>query len=174
MMAAVQIPAPHSPPPADSGARDDPSNAMPAGLGRRFASLIYEALLLTALVLVATFPFVGLTGGRITPAITFALQVYIIAVVGAYFTWFWRHGGQTLPMKTWGIRVIRVDAKPLTFKDAAVRYAAAWLSLAFAGLGFWWALWDRDRQFLHDRIAKTRQVDARPGIKLGSGATAKP
>ena len=180
-MAAVQIPSPPTPaspassPNSSFGTAEQPGDIAPtplAGLGRRFASLIYESLLLTALVLVATFPFVGFTGGRVTPVITFALQIYLIVVVGAYFIWFWRHGGQTLPMKTWGIRVTRIDGKPLAARDAVIRYACAWAGLAVAGLGFWWALWDRDRQFLHDRIARTRLADARPPKK--DGPTSKP
>lgn len=160
-MAAVQSAPPHQS--AENHDQAAQTRCASAGLIRRLASLIYELLLLTALVLVATFPFVGVTRGKVTPAVTLALQLYLVTIVGAYFTWFWRHGGQTLPMKTWGIKLIRADGGIVTFKVAAIRYAAAWLGLALAGLGFWWALLDRDRQFLHDRIAKTRLVDARPG-----------
>jgi uncharacterized RDD family membrane protein YckC len=135
--------------------------AAPAGLGRRVASLLYESLLLTALILIATFPFVGFTGGKVTSLSSHLLQLYLTVIVGAYFIWFWRNGGQTLPMKTWGIRVVRSDGRPLELRDGLIRYAIAWLGLGLAGLGFWWALWDRDRQFLHDRVANTRLVDAR-------------
>lgn len=176
-MAAVQIQSPTPSPQAEPGLPSQPHLDLPtAGLGRRFASLVYEGLLLTALVLITTFPFVGFTGGRVTPISTLVLQAYLLVVVGTYFTWFWRHGGQTLPMKTWGIRLIRVDGKPLTLKDSVVRYAAAWMGLALAGLGFWWAFGDRDRQFLHDRIAGTRLTNARtdPAAPPTSSASAKP
>jgi uncharacterized RDD family membrane protein YckC len=161
-MAAVSHSASPTPTPHKAGHHPSTSiEASPAGLGRRFASLIYESLLLTALVLIATFPFVGLTGGKVSALSTHLLQLYLTVVVGTYFIWFWRNGGQTLPMKTWGIRVLRIDGRQLELRDGIVRYAVAWLGLGLAGLGFWWAFWDRDRQFLHDRVAGTRLVDAR-------------
>ena len=61
-------------------------------------------------------------------------------------------------MKTWRIRLVTVDGSPLSLKQAALRFVLALLGLLLVGVGFWWALFDRDRQFLHDRIAGTRLV----------------
>ena len=65
---------------------------------------------------------------------------------------------QTLAMKTWRIRLVNPDGAPLTFKQAVLRFFLALLGLLLAGAGFWWAWFDRDRQFLHDRIVGTRLV----------------
>lgn len=118
--------------------------------------MVYEVLLITALLLVATFPFVGFTGGQISTGSRVALQIYLCLVCGAYFTWFWRHGGQTLPMKTWRIRLRMLGGGALGFHTAAVRFAAALVGMLPLGLTLWWAFIDRDRQFLHDRLAGTR------------------
>jgi len=39
-----------------------------------------------------------------------------------------------------------------------LRFCLALAGLALAGAGFWWALFDRDRQFLHDRLLGTRLI----------------
>ena len=87
-------------------------------------------------------------------------QLYLLAIGGAYFVYCWSHGGQTLPMKTWRFRVVRADGAPLSTARALHRFALALLGFLALGLGFLWALVDRDRQFLHDRLAGTALVDA--------------
>ena len=79
---------------------------------------------------------------------------------GTGFVAFWTRGGQTLPMKTWRIRLVRHDGAPVGVGRAVHRYLLAVLGLAAAGVGFAWALVDRDRQFLHDRLAGTALVEA--------------
>jgi uncharacterized RDD family membrane protein YckC len=120
--------------------------------------MLYESLLLTALILVVTFPFVGLTGGAVSTGSRIALQIYLVTVCGAYFTWYWLHGGQTLPMKTWHMRLRTATGAPLTLRQALLRYLAALAGLLAGGLTLWWALFDRDRQFLHDRLLGTRII----------------
>ena len=89
-----------------------------------------------------------------------AFQVYLILVAGAYFVSQWVRGGQTLPMKTWGLKLVGRDGAAVTWRQAWVRYMIALAGLAAVGLGFAWALFDRDGLFLHDRIAGTRIVRA--------------
>jgi uncharacterized RDD family membrane protein YckC len=131
-----------------------------AGLFRRFGSALYDLLLVTALVLVATFPFLAFFGDSTHGWRRHVLQVYVLVVAGAYFVGFWSHGGQTLAMKTWRIRVVRFDGLPVTRGRAVHRFVLAILGLLAVGAGFIWALFDRDRQFLHDRLAGTAIVDA--------------
>lgn len=127
---------------------------------RRLASAIYDLLLITALVLVATFPFLALVGDATHGWKRHALQAYVLVVAGAYFVGFWTRGGQTLAMKTWRVRLVRADGGVLNRGRAVHRYLLSILSLLAVGLGFLWALVDRDRQFLHDRLAGTALVDA--------------
>jgi uncharacterized RDD family membrane protein YckC len=132
------------------------------GILRRLASAAYDFLLLTALVLVAAFPFLALVGDATHGWRRHLLQLYVVGVAGAYLVGFWTHGGQTLAMKTWRIRVVRADGGSLTRARALHRYLLALLSLLALGAGFVWALFDRDGQFLHDRLAATALVDAAP------------
>lgn len=129
-------------------------------LARRLASALYDLLMLAALVLIATFPFLAVVGDSTGGWRRHLLQAWVLGVAGAYFAWFWTHGGQTLPMKTWRLRLVRSDGAPVTLARALHRYVLATLGLAALGLGFFWALVDRDGQFLHDRMAGTALVDA--------------
>ena len=130
-----------------------------ATLGKRLASGLYEVLILVALVFIATLPFSYLFGDATLGWKRHLLQAWVVIVVATYFTWFWTRGGQTLPMKTWRFRVVRADGAPLTALLALHRFALALLGFLALGLGFLWALVDRDRQFLHDRLAGTALVD---------------
>ena len=128
-------------------------------IARRLASALYDALLVVALLFIATFPFLAFLGDSTQGWRHDLLQAWYVFVVGAYFTWFWTRGGQTLPMKTWRIRLVRWDGAPVTMGRAIHRYLLAILGIAALGAGFIWAFFDRDRQFLHDRLAGTALVD---------------
>ncbi|TAK50899.1 MAG: RDD family protein [Betaproteobacteria bacterium] len=130
------------------------------GLARRLASLLYESLLLFAVGFAATWLFYFASGGRgAEGSARTLLQVFVVAVFAAYFLWCWLRGGQTLAMKAWRIRLVARDGGSLTPAIALARFVLALLLIiAAAGLGLLWALFDRERQFLHDRLAGTRLV----------------
>jgi len=141
---------------AENGA---PRGAPHASLGRRLASLFYEALLLAALLMAGALPFVILARGADPLAARPLAQLYLLAIAGAYFVWQWVRGGRTLAMKTWRLKLITRDGGALTLRHAVQRYLFAVAGTAAFGAGFLWALLDRERQFLHDRLAGTRIVN---------------
>jgi uncharacterized RDD family membrane protein YckC len=127
---------------------------------RRIISMIYEGLLLGGVLavffLLPQTLYSMLSGRAAAPALTF-LHFFILLLF--YFNWFWLRGGQTLAMKTWRIQLIDVSGAPLRPMQAALRYMAAWVSIGFGGIGLLWCFFDRNKQFLHDRIADTRLVE---------------
>lgn len=127
-------------------------------LGRRLLCVLYDGLLLGAVLLVATFPFVALTRGLEPETARHGLQVYLVMVAGLYFTVFWRKG-QTLAMKTWRCRLETPAGAPLSWRRAWLRYALAWANLFLLGLGWWAALFRADGQLLQDCLAGTRLVN---------------
>jgi len=135
-----------------------PGAARLASLGRRGLCLGYEALLLLAVLFVGALPFVLVAGAADRMAARPLFQLYLVALTAVYFVWQWRHGGQTLAMKTWRIRVVTREGAPLDWARAAQRYLFALTGTLLAGGGFLWALADRDDLFLHDRLAGTRIV----------------
>ena len=123
-------------------------------IARRLASMLYEFLLLFAVGFLATWLFQFAAG---TLAIEgwrrHLLQLFLLAVFAIYFLWCWLRGGQTLAMQTWRIRLVAKDGhRGLTPRAALVRFACA-LVLVPTAIGIFWAFVDRDRQFLHDRLA---------------------
>jgi uncharacterized RDD family membrane protein YckC len=151
-----------------------------AGLGRRLGSLVYEALLLAAVVFVAAFLFVSVTQyPSRTGALRPVFQLFLIVVCAVYFLWFWLHGGQTLAMKTWGVQLVAANGERLTLGRATLRLALAALGLSLGGASIVWALIDRERQFLHDRLAGTRLLRrngfsaVRPDTSLPTPGTEK-
>ena len=116
--------------------------------------MLYEALLVFAVSFFAAWLFFFASGGRdaTAGALRIELQAFILVVLAAYFLWCWLRGGQTLAMRAWKIRL--VDVTPAR---AVLRFL---LALALLPASVLWALVDRDRQFLHDRLAGTRLVQA--------------
>jgi uncharacterized RDD family membrane protein YckC len=139
------------------------------GLRRRLASMAYESLLLVG-VLAVGFMLpqlaLGMGFGILLPGWLSIAQLFL--VLGAYFVWYWHLSGQTLAMQTWKIKLSTTSGKPPSLKRLALRYVLAWPSLGFLGVGVFWSLLDRERQFLHDRLAGTRLVFKRPQLRSAS------
>jgi uncharacterized RDD family membrane protein YckC len=158
------------------------ATAFPAtpSIRRRLATMLYEGVILFGVVFIAGYLFSTLTQQRSGLTHHNLLAAWIGFVVGLYFVWFWTHSGQTLPMKTWRLRVVAANGTPLSMPRAIARYLLAWLwflpPLALHPLvglsaphtlvatAVWFVLWtatgrlDKNRQFLHDRLAGTRVV----------------
>ncbi|MDP1733791.1 MAG: RDD family protein [Sulfuritalea sp.] len=129
------------------------------GIARRIASMAYESLLLLGVLSLAFMvPHLALGVGFEIVLPGWVLISHVFAVMGAYFIWYWRHGGQTLAMQTWKIALTTPSGAPPSLAQLALRYVVAWPSVVCLGVGLLWALIDRDGQFLHDRLAGTRIV----------------
>lgn len=141
------------------GAADRPPSS---GFLRRLAAMFYEALVVTAVLMFGfLLPHVILGAFAGVKAPQWFAKIHVFVLLLVYFAWFWINGGQTLAMKTWKLRVVdATSGGRLRPAQAVLRYMAAWFSILPAGIGLFWALIDRDRQFLHDRIAGTRIVTA--------------
>jgi uncharacterized RDD family membrane protein YckC len=133
-----------------------------AGLWRRLAALLYDAFLLVALLMIATAFFLAFTGGEnVESGGPVLLNFYRVAMVGvwvAFYGVFWTRGGQTLGMKVWRLKLVRESGEAIRWSDVLSRLAAGVLSLAPAGLGFFWILFDRDGLAWHDRLSHTQPV----------------
>jgi uncharacterized RDD family membrane protein YckC len=116
----------------------DIQQAATPGLLRRLGAILYDVLLLTAILVMAvalvTIPL-GMGLGIELDATHPLFRAYLVLISMGFFLWFWTHGGQTLGMKAWRIRVISDDGLPLTATNASLRYLCALLSWAACGLG---------------------------------------
>lgn len=128
------------------------------GFWRRMLALAYEFLLLLGVWFIAAFLFHLIFRDTSAEYFRPLFQFYLLCVGGIYFIWFWTHGGQTLAMQTWKLRLVSANGGKVTMQQAMVRYILAVIGISFLGLGLLWALFNRDRQFLHDKLAGTRIV----------------
>lgn len=168
-----------SAPVASATAQLDPPVLANASLWRRFAAMVYEAVILFGVLMVAGLIFSPLADQRHALQNRHGLQAFIFLVLAAYFIGFWSYGGQTIAAKTWQVRVVNRDGSGLTPWRACARFLLAWLwfvpALALASAMGWHdgrqlygalavgmlayallALGLPGRQFLHDHLCGTR------------------
>ncbi|HEY5559511.1 MAG TPA: RDD family protein [Steroidobacteraceae bacterium] len=115
----------------------------PAGIFRRLAAMIYDALLLLALWFSATFAMLPLTGGEAILAsrqwlLGHLYHALLLLLAVAYFGLCWTRGGQTLGMKAWRIRLETLDGRSPGWGDALIRFTTGAVSVLMAVLGLWY------------------------------------
>jgi uncharacterized RDD family membrane protein YckC len=161
---------------------------------RRLVAMVYELLLAFAALFLPFLVFEFAVNASHAAMVEHGRQALAFLVLGAYFIHQWHRNGQTLAMQTWRLRVTLASGAPVPLARAALRYLLAWMwvlpalvASALFGLEHWQALgaiaigiaaWsltaflDRDRQFLHDRIAGTRLVQLPKAAKKTAAAPA--
>jgi uncharacterized RDD family membrane protein YckC len=77
-----------------------------------------------------------------------------------YHVAFWTWKGTTLGGSILGLKLVRLDGRPVDLSTAIVRALGSIVSLLPLGLGFLWVAWDDEVQSWHDRIAGTTMVRA--------------
>ena len=134
-----------------------------AGFGRRLAALVYDSLLLTALLMIYTAGALFFTHGAAVLPETAGAWVYVyraglIGVIAGYYVLNWLRSGQTLGMRAWHLRAVSDAGQPMRCKAAVLRLGMALLAWAPAALGVLWMYVDPDHLPLQDRCSKTRVV----------------
>jgi uncharacterized RDD family membrane protein YckC len=127
-----------------------------APFGRRLGAMLYDSLLVIALLFLATIPFVGVRGGEPVEPGDPVYQVVMLAVAWAFFVGFWARSGRTLGMQSWRLQLETSDGEKPGIGAATLRFFAAILSWLPVGLGFFWQLVDKDNLTWHDRLSGTR------------------
>jgi len=127
-------------------------------------AVIYDALLLLALLFITTAILMSLNHGKAIQAgqpLSYVLTLLLLTISFLFYGWFWTHGGQTLGMKTWRMKLILHNGKVVTWSVALVRFVAAMLSWAAFGLGYLWSLFDSRNRTWHDIASGTELLDLR-------------
>lgn len=125
-------------------------------LPRRLMSILYDSLLIFALMCLATLPFVAARDGGVVAPGTLSHQLTLLAIPWLFYSGYWSYRGRTLGMQSWNLQVETNDGHKPGFLTASWRFLASILSLLPFGLGFWWQLWDREQLTWHDRLSCTR------------------
>lgn len=135
-----------------------------AGLFKRLASMVYDALIVIAIWFLVTFAYLGVRGVDIATTRPQALQTelfpLLLLATFAFYSWFWMHGGQTLGMRAWRLQVVdaHLDGRPLNLLQCLSRFLIAIISLSAFGLGYLWVLISPSGDTWHDTISGTRTL----------------
>ncbi len=129
-----------------------------ASLLRRLGAMLYDGLLVFALLALGTLPFIALLGGEYVPPGSPGHQLTLLGIIYLFFVLFWSRYGRTLGMQSWGLRIEDETGGKPDVKRASLRFVVAILSWLPLGLGFWWQLVDREGLSWHDRASGTRLV----------------
>lgn len=132
---------------------------MPASLWRRLAAMLYDSLLMLALWMFIEFIVVAMNHGQaMTNAQRPFVQTVVLVAIFSFFAGFWMHGGKTLGMQAWQIKLVTLDGKPLRLAQCLLRFFVAIASIGLFGLGYWWMLWDKEKLTWHDRYSMTKII----------------
>ena len=126
------------------------------GLLRRFGAIIYDLILLSAVLFFASLVVViplGITTDHVLYPF-FIAYIYLVSFI--FFGWFWTHGGQTLGLKTWRIKLISENGAAVGWKHALARYIASLVCCLSLGIGFLWCYTNQERLAWNDIFSKTR------------------
>ena len=146
------------------------SENTPATLFKRLLGICYDLFLLIALlftvgvIVAGVITFAINDGNAITeshPAYAvYRIFILILLFITAFlfYGWFWTHGGQTLGMRTWKLKLVSVDNNPVSWKQALIRYIGALISWGVFGLGFLWVLFNKDQKTWHDMLSETKLI----------------
>ncbi len=129
-------------------------------LWRRLGAIIYDSIVLACVVFLAWQP-VPLIPEALHPTLGRGIRlVYLTVICFLFFGWFWCHGGQTLGMRAWGIKLVSTSANHngVTWRAAWMRFISALLSWCVAGMGFLWSLFHHNQSTWHDILSQTRLV----------------
>ncbi len=134
-------------------------NQQTVGFFRLIAAIFYDTLFVTAVLFFATLPLALIPEEMRSLQISEALKaLWYLLISYIYFAMFWLKGGQTAGMKPWRIKLVDMKGGKPGIKLVTIRFFAALLSWALAGLGFLWMILDSDHFSLHDRISGSRLV----------------
>lgn len=136
----------------------DPPNTLsyqPAGLLRLLGAIAYDLLLWLAVLFIATAILLPFTDGAALRSGNPLYTSYLFMVSFFFYGWFWVHGGQTLGLRAWKLRVQRADGHPISWWQALLRFLVAIPSWALLGLGFVWILVDKNQRSWHDLYSET-------------------
>jgi len=94
-----------------------------ASLWRRMAAMVYDSLLIFTVLVVVGLTTLPVIQGLGVDRNHIVFKIYLFSAIFVFFGWFWTHGGQTLGMRAWKIKIVQHDNNPVTWPLALFHYA---------------------------------------------------
>ena len=117
--------------------------------------MFYDLLLLLSIFFFSTLVIISFNGGLPIEHGNLPYHLFLLTITYLYFTWQWTHGGQTLGLRAWRLRLRQQDSGNVTWRYASLRFLLAMFSFLACGAGFFWMLFDKDSLAFHDRYSNT-------------------
>ncbi|WP_066014459.1 RDD family protein [Endozoicomonas atrinae] len=146
------------------------TNLIPAPVWRRAAAMLYDSLLILALLFMVgflnLFIQIQIFGDEQLKTMTeegynlggpFFYAALLVIIYG-FFGFFWTRSGQTLGMRAWRIQVISSNNHLISPRQSIIRFLIAIPSLSLAGVGLFWALIDRKKRSWQDLASSSRII----------------
>ena len=133
----------------------------PAGFLKRILALVYDSLLIAAIVLFLSLLLVFINGSYPESGSFLSfIQFFILVVTGPiFYSYFWIvNKGQTTGMQAWKIKLVTMDETELNIKKTMLRCLISTISFAFIGLGYLWILYDKENLSWSDILTKTKVI----------------
>ena len=127
-----------------------------ASLLKQIAAMVYDSLLILALLFLATAVALVFNQGEAIESSP-AFSLYLLLILFSFYAWFWHKSGQTLGMRTWKIRIVAESGGNPAWGACYLRLCFALLSIICFGVGYLWRLFSP--YTWHDRLSRTRIVD---------------
>jgi len=131
-----------------------PTHCRPTLL-RYLAVIVYDTLLLFSVLLLASAIVVLINQGQAVEQGSLLFTLYLLIMSFVFYGWFWTHGGQTLGMRSWKVKLHRNDHHAITWRQALLRFVTAIISWLAVGLGFSWLYLSNTQQSWHDIASST-------------------
>lgn len=132
----------------------------PATFLRRLLAMFYDAILVAALIFIASAISLlvngGKTAGESSLFIQISISLWLLAVAFFYYGLSWTVSGQTLGLRTWHMRVLDEKGDSISWSQAVLRFITA-----IIGMGTLWMLLNKDQKSLQDKASKSQIVDER-------------
>ena len=125
-----------------------------AGLPRRLAAMFYDALLVLAIWMITLLAMVVASGGE--PVLGAPVQTLLFLEAFTFFAYFWTAAGQTAGMRAWRLRLVSNTGGRVSLHQATLRFAVALVALGAFGIGYLWALIDRQGRTWPDLASNSR------------------
>ena len=136
---------------------DSPLAFYKPNLFRRSAAIFYDSVLLLALLILFSIPWVMLAKNLDFQA-TWGLRLIATSLVVSFYLYFWRDRQQTLGMTTWRLKLVDANGNKPNTAQCITRLCAALFSIACLGLGYLWMLVDKNQMTWHDKLSKTELI----------------
>ncbi|AFT66441.1 MAG: putative RDD family membrane protein YckC [Cycloclasticus pugetii] len=135
-----------------------PDLTKPPGLLRRLAIITYDALLLIAILFLATLVLLPFQDSHLFQPNSWLYSLYLLSVSFLFYGWFWTKSGQTLGLLAWKLKIANNKGQNISWRQALIRFTMAILSWGVLGLGVLWILVNKDRLSWHDIASNSRLI----------------